>query len=196
MDITTIIYRTLAGSANDKEKKKIEEWMSHSADNRIEFEDIQLLFENENAARNTSTSDETFYKGFKKIQGRIKGKLRKRKLNNTFKLAALIIAAVLVGTHFLLPKSNEDENSYLRYENISLTTVIRNLEKEYDISIHVEKNEALACHFTGLFHRNYSADEIVTSLASALDLKLEILNTRNYKLSGSGCDKKPIIKKV
>lgn len=89
MDIVSLTYKVLSGRADDPEIKELKEWINQSDENRQEFEDIKLLWENSEFFRNADQSDDSV---FEKIRLRLKKRLKKRRRMRTFLWSVVLIA--------------------------------------------------------------------------------------------------------
>ena len=186
MNKTPIIYRVLSGTASEPEKKELDEWLALSEGNRLEFDDIKLLWEN-SSPQDQSIPKSQFYDGLIKIKALMQHKLKKRERNK--RTVALIILIVLILTLllFFLFRKNTETNEYIKYDKVSLSFVLQALEKKYDVSIELEKRDIANCKFTGAFYMANNVNSILQALDEALSLKHESVGPRKYRLTGTGC---------
>ena len=100
MDRLYLIYKVLSKQASETERKELDEWLSQSEENEIEFNDIKLLWETQSNP-DQSISKNQMTDGLHKIKALMQSKLRRRWQNTkTIALITLVIIGVLVFTHF------------------------------------------------------------------------------------------------
>ena len=75
----------------------------------------------------------------------------------------------------------------LKFEDELLENILKILEKEYGLKFDVNKQEILACRFTGTFYRGATIDDIIRTLTGTMGMEYKILNTKKYHLKGKGC---------
>ena len=185
MDKTTLIYKVLAGTAADTEKRELDEWIGRSEANRAEYEDIRLLWENTKGTGKDG-DDIHFYDGLDQIRNLMQQRRkRKRRKKVIVSVVLLVFGAVMFGYLILLPPVLHPF-AYQKFENTTLDSVIHTLEQQYRIDIEVDDRKVLACRFTGAFY-NQSVEDIVRVIASNLNLTYEVGGEGRYLLTGQGC---------
>ena len=192
MDKVHLIYKVLAGKASETERIELDNWLAKNKDNKIEFDDIKLLFENERSDSVVEQNDH-FNDGLLKIKDLMLKKTSKQKHNMALFTIAVITILVCGGVFiyfFVTQPDSMNSSYYLKFDNASLKVIIDDLEKKYRVKIEVEEKEIMSCRFTGSFYRTESAKDIVESLAAALNLQVESLNNQQYRILGMGCLKK------
>lgn len=188
MDRSSLIYKVLSNEATETQRKELDEWLSQSEENKIEFNDIKLLWET------SGNSDQSFPKnqlkeGLSKIKALMQSKLRRREQNTrTWVLIVLAIVSVLVFTYLLFQKSQDrDSIGRLKFDNVSLEQVINTLEDQYDVHIEFENKKVSACTFTGIFYQTKNVDEVLQTLDEALNLSHKLTGEGEYLVTGTGC---------
>jgi hypothetical protein len=61
------------------------------------------------------------------------------------------------------------------------------MEKKFDVSIRIEQSGVGVCNFSGSFSAYSTKEEIIQTLALAMDLEYEVLRPGEYLLKGQGC---------
>lgn len=185
MDKTSLIYKVLSNAASETERKELDEWLSQSEENKIEFNDVKLLWET------SKDSDQSFSKnGLSKIKAVMQSKLRRREQSTrNWVLIALLVIAVLVFTYFFFfhKTQNQDSVGRLKFDNASLKQVIRTLEDQYDVRIEFENSKISACTFTGIFYQTSGVDEVLQTIGESLNLRYRLTREGEYLVTGSGC---------
>ena len=175
MEGTGLIYKVLSGTASESEHKQVQDWVKQSDLNRLEFEDVQLLYKN---TEDSNTAPDDFPKISNRIHRKIQGSKRKR--------AALLIISLgflpLIATLFFF---HPQHKKLTRFNQVTLAEVIKILEEDYELSIIVRQDELLHCRFTGTFYTREPV-EIVKSLAKGLNLNIR-MKAGSYEIGGKGC---------
>jgi hypothetical protein len=183
---TQVIYKVLSGTASPDERRAVDEWISKSNENKEEFNNLRLLWM---PGKSASKEKSTEVRGFSSIRNIIEERIRKRKrqqLRQTVGIFLTIIVIALVPI-FVLNFQHEPPDNYIRFEKADLDSVIRSIESNYHVKIEVERSEILTCSFTGTFYKLQMSEDVMKSLAMAMNLKCEPLSNNVYKLTGSGC---------
>lgn len=188
MDRSSLIYKVLSNEATETERKELDEWLSQSEENKIEFNDIKLLWETSGDS-DQLTSKNQLKEGLSKIKALMQSKLRRREQNTrTWVLIVLAIVSVLVFTYLLFQKSqNRDSIGRLKFDNVSLEQVINTLEDRYDVHIEFENKKVSTCTFTGIFYQTKNVDEVLQTLDEALNLNHKLTGEGEYLVTGTGC---------
>lgn len=96
MEVVSLTYRVLSGQANASEREQLEKWIAQSEENRREFEDIKLLWENSAIGEKKGQTNDS---GFEKVRSRLKEKLAKRR---RIRMLCWTLVLVIMGLAFLL----------------------------------------------------------------------------------------------
>ncbi len=184
MDKTSLIYKVLEGNASEGEKIELMAWIGQSEENKAEYQDIKLLWENSNEI--IRGTNDHFYAGLRKIKTSMQSKHKRDNLNKIILLTLILVVLVILFFCWLSPEKREDP-PFLRFDNASLEIVISTIEVRYNIHIQVADEKILACGFTGIFYHADSGQNVTQSLAKALDLTYEMLDDQHYRLIGIGC---------
>lgn len=85
-----LMERVITGKASPEEQKELQEWISASAANRDEFEDVKLLL----GAIDDSHDDrdDAFYEGLRNIREKINGIRKRRKRARSIRLFIGLVA--------------------------------------------------------------------------------------------------------
>lgn len=67
-----------------------------------------------------------------------------------------------------------------------MESVIKVLEKEYQIQIETSTTAIQSCRFTGAFYK-VSAIDIVKAIALNFNLEYEVVGDHEFRLKGEGC---------
>ncbi len=189
MDETYLINKVLSGDASETECEALEGWIAQSEANGIDFQNHKLLWEYEQALITKPEDDRYYYDGLHRIKGRIQNKARNRKQFKTYVWVSTVVVGMITiaSLFFFYPRLSHSPHEYLKFDKTDLKSTIHSLEKEFDIQIEVENSEVLTCRVTGTFFRIDPPQEILLSLANALNLECEPLRDGKYILKGSGC---------
>jgi len=94
MNTTQLIYRVLSGDASEEEKLRLEQWRALSDANRIEYEDIKMLWECSRDTGGVDFSEEGHRQGWQRIKQRMVAIQRKRKRMRIIIVVAIIVLAL------------------------------------------------------------------------------------------------------
>lgn len=188
MDKTSLIYKVLSAEANESEKKELENWLSQSEENKIEFNDLKLLWEASKDPDQSITKNQ-LQDGFIKIKALMEAKLKKRQQNKRIwiLITVLILGLLVFIFIFFRKEQNHDSFKRLKFSNTSLEQVIKILESEYEIDIELENKKVSACTFTGVIYRTKNVDDVLRTLDEALSINHRAVREGHYLLTGSGC---------
>ncbi len=190
MDISWLIDKVLTGRASDLEIKEVEKWVAQSESNKAEFEDLKLLYE---SPKQPKEHDPGFYDGLSKIQAAIEKRKRKtvksRINRRKFAIIAITMVPLIALVYFYgsYTPSSDRTTDGLTFNNTPLENTVTTLERKYNVSIKVEKQEVLTCRFSGTFSKTSTLEDIIQTLASAMNLEYVTLSPGVYKLTGQGC---------
>jgi ferric-dicitrate binding protein FerR (iron transport regulator) len=180
-----LIDRVLSGNASETERMELEEWISQSEANKIEYQDIKLLWEN-SREENMADHDDHFYDGLRNIKASIQQKHKSHSRTAPLIITIVTITSFAVAYVFFNNQTNQ-ESQIIRFDNAPLESVIPVLEERYNIHIVVNNKEILACRFTGTFFQADSVHDVIRSLSSSMALTYEFFDNQEYILTGKGC---------
>ena len=190
MDIVFLVNKVLSGQGNHEERERLKKWRAERPGNEEEFESLKLLWEYSLDNNEAEKSDPTFYDGLTKIKEMIEAKkLEKKKIRRRKFLLAIILAILFTAVLIVIviQKYSDSHKTRLQFKDAPLGQVIETLENKYNVSIEVDQNEILGCHFTGLFFGKNATHEILKSIAAGTNLEYQILGPAKFKLTGVGC---------
>lgn len=125
MDRVSLIYRVLANEADPTEKKELDDWIAKSEANRVEFEDIKLLWEFSEMAPDHGYVDDL---GFEKIKQQVMQRLKaKARLKHALYTIALVIAILIVVLVTKLTWFSDSDG--MQFNRTGLKEIIKELEK-------------------------------------------------------------------
>lgn len=182
MDRVSLIYKVLSGEASLDEKQELDEWVTKSESNKVEFEDIKLLWENSPLPSDTE-QDET---GFDDIRQRIQQQSRRKKQIRHILYACIVVTlAVLL---FLLLRQTWLRNpDGIIFSDTGMKEVIEMLENKYHIQIEVNNPQLFKCHFTATLYKIQDKQTALRSIEHSLDVTFISQSKRKYSLVGNGC---------
>lgn len=93
-----LMERVITGKASPQEQKELQEWLSASAANREEFEDVKLLLESSDDSE-YEDRDDAFYEGLRKIQENI-NRIRKRQKRARIIRHFIVLLTLLIALYF------------------------------------------------------------------------------------------------
>lgn len=189
MDLEYLINRVLTGHATEEERDQLEKWKLERPANIEEFESLKLLWTFSQQPDAPKQTDSGFYDGLINIRAQIENKNREKKKirRRNILLARFSGVAIFVIALFLIRETSFSSHAVLKFDDMALGSVIKTIEREYNVVITVNNRELLACRFTGIFYGKYPAPEVIETLASALELECESQSQGNYRLTGAGC---------
>jgi ferric-dicitrate binding protein FerR (iron transport regulator) len=183
---TQVIYKVLSGTATGDEARAVSDWIARSRENQEEYNSLRLLWMSGNF---TVTDRSSKSEGFFAIRNFIEEQIKKNTRQKQRKTVAIFLSAVIIAMVpvIIINSRHEAAKSYIRFEQTSFESVIRSMEANYNVKIEVERPDLLTCQFTGTFYKVDGTDDVMQSLANAMNLKCEELSDNVYKLSGLGC---------
>lgn len=181
--MTALIYKVLSNTATEEEKLRLEKWIGQSAENREEFENIKLLCCTTNASAfgQQASLDDGFEKVRQKVRMKIRAKRRRRFLLFTglALLASALYIYVSIATHL---------SDKLVFEDQPLVAVVKSVEQNYGITITIEDEGLLQCSFTATFYEVGAPSNLVSSIASAIGARYEVVGDKRYRITGGRCE--------
>jgi ferric-dicitrate binding protein FerR (iron transport regulator) len=187
MHTTSLIYKVLSGEADESEKKELDVWLAQSEENKIEFNDIELLWRGSTDA-DRSLSEKPFRKGLTKIKALMQSRLKQREREKRTRVILLLLSGALIALlFFLFPSRHQEPAGPLTFTHATLEQVIETLEHDYPVRIELEDPRIKACTFTGIFYHVKNVDEILHVLDESLHLSHYPLGEGRYLIRGSGC---------
>ncbi|SRR5258706_13420421 len=188
MDKPSLIYKVLSAKADESEKKELEDWLEQGEENKIEFNDIKLIWEN-STDPDQSLPKNQFREGLTKIKALMQTKLKKREQSKrTWALLILLLLGILLFTFvFFLKPQRHKPSGHLQFNNVSLGQVLETLESEYGVHIELADRKLNTCLFTGIFYQTKNVKDVLQLLDEALNLKYTITGEGQYLLTGPGC---------
>lgn len=186
MEKLTLIRKVLSGQADAAELKELELWIAQSDENKTEFEDIRLLFENESTPEIDGTDD--FDTGFERISSTILQRKRARERRRYAVLTAMAIVVVFTGFLFVKELGYEGKvREGMTFDDAPVEEVIRQLEKRYSLRVDVVNRDLLNCRLSATFYKVDSKEEVLRTVEHALGVRFIALAENRYKLEGDGC---------
>lgn len=91
MNTTQLIYRVLSGEASEEEKLRLEQWKTLNDANRLEYEDIKILWECSRDTGGADFSEEGYRQGWQQIKQKMVAIQQKRK-----RIRVIIVIAIIV----------------------------------------------------------------------------------------------------
>ncbi|HEV8512749.1 MAG TPA: FecR domain-containing protein, partial [Cyclobacteriaceae bacterium] len=170
MNKTSLIYKVLSAQADESEKKELEEWMAQSQENKIEYSNLQLLWE-ALTHPDPSLPKTQLDEGLSKIRGLMQLKKLKKQNKRFWAIMLLLIVTLLLVFIFLLHLRSHSRNGHLVFKNISLEQIVKTLEKEYCVRIELENKKISSCPFTGVFYQTKDIEGILETIDKALALQ-------------------------
>ncbi|HRE68677.1 MAG TPA: DUF4974 domain-containing protein [Cyclobacteriaceae bacterium] len=189
MDKFRLMHNVLMNRVTDAEKIELEDWLAVSESNRMDFDDMRILYDEIWKGDSGTLSKETDWI-------RITNEIKSRKQQQYKRKAAWSIAAALVITASVFvwvtqsQKVHRDSSQIvltdnLRFENASLQNVFDLIEEKYDVVLFANK-ELLSCKFTGTFHRGITLTQMINTLAKAENFRYSF-SGRKMEIIGKGC---------
>lgn len=199
MDKSWMIDKVLSGKASEREKDELNTWIATDPEIKNDYEDMKLLWDNARRIGDID-HDDSFYDGLRKIEKKI-NLLRKKgtkiKFYKTMSMIA-VLAAIVFTISTALKKHVARTTGYdhaidspytdnLRFDDATLEKILKTLETKYGIVVEIKDKELLHCRFTGTFYQDVTPDDILYTLAQAMDLEYKMLDSKKYTLKGKGC---------
>lgn len=91
MNTTQLIYRVLSGEASEEEKLRLEQWKALNDSNKLEYDDIKMLWECSRDTGGADFSEEGYRESWQQIKQKMFAIQQKRK-----KIRVIIVIAVIV----------------------------------------------------------------------------------------------------
>jgi len=183
MDHLSLIYKVLSDEATAQEKEELERWLRESPENREEFEDLKLIWEyTPSEADNLVANDAVF----EKIRLRAKAHLKRKQHIRTALSAVLLVLAALLSI-YLLQRTWLASLEPVEFKGQEMRSVIKVLERKYNIEINVDNPAILDCRYTAVLLRVDDAREVLRSIEHSLKVKFIGRGENTYNLVGEGC---------
>lgn len=185
MENALLIFKVLSGNATAVEELQLKKWITESNDNRLEFEDVKLLFDNMRVVPRTDTL--AINSQFDRMKSLVyKRQRRKRSIRLAGLLIATLSGVILAGLLFRYAGSSS-ETGAVAFHHASLRKVIRFVEKRYGVDIEISDPELARCLVTATFFRATNEKEILSSLENSLEVRFNRVGETRYILTGSAC---------
>lgn len=183
MDRVSLIYKVLSEDATPEEKADLERWMLESEDNRQEFEDIRLLWENSPSQDEDYPADDN---SFEMLRRRINRLVRRRRRIRVF-FSSLLLALTAVSILLLLRATWFATPEQLQFDEMKMSEVIKVLEGRYGIEIPVRNPAILRCRYTAVLLEVEDEEPVLRSIEHSLNVKFIDLGNGRYELVGTNC---------
>lgn len=184
MNKVSLIYKVLSGEASAAEQKELADWVDETPGNREEFEDIKLLW---TTTEQADGGDSPLSDGFDKIKARVRAGVRRRRW---FKAIGKTVVIIVFGlaAFFLLHHSERWLPGAQNFElqDVALEEAIGVIDDRYNIRIEVEDRELLQRHITLVVYEVKHWQDVVESLAEALNVEVTAVSRKRYKLIEAG----------
>lgn len=183
MNRSELIFRVLSNQATSQEVKELDAWVNQSKDNREEYEDIKLLWDN-SQENEDNDKDDSFYDGLNGIKQTIQGRKRQRQARVILLIFALIFVLYLALSN--VPWSREPIS--LQLVDVPLSDLPIIFRERYKVDVTVPDN-LLACQFSGILYHE-SAVDALRIIAESLDLTYLKIDKDSFVMVGNGCFEK------
>lgn len=180
--MTALIYKVLSNTATEEERLRLEKWIGQSAENREEFENVKLLWFS--AYTTTFEDNRTDDDGFARIRQKVRMKTRAKRRRRFLLFTGL---ALLASALYIYVSTATRSSDKLVFEDQPLVSVIELVEKDYDIAITIENEGLLQCSVTGTFYEVESPSNLVSSIASAIGARYEVVGDKQFRITGGRC---------
>jgi ferric-dicitrate binding protein FerR (iron transport regulator) len=179
-DQAALAFKVLDGKASPQEHKTFELWLSQNPENWEEYADLKMLWESSHRESHQPDSE-----AFNQIKTIVEKHRRKQ---NLIKILLYIIgvAALSILIYSITIRYMEQHDRNLRFDNASVGSVIREVERIHHVHIECDK-EIIDCTFSGIFFRRDDAEVIIKALTESLGIQILRPTANTFKLTGKGC---------
>jgi hypothetical protein len=190
MDKTQLIFKVLSKEATAEEVNELEVWINSDRTNKIDYEDLKLLWEGTQSGREDNSEDQK-YGGFQSIRLAIKQRQRKRKMIYVLCVVIFLVILIFVVNLFVLERKKANySNVSIKFEHSTLSRVASTFKERYRIQLHIPPH-LQTCEFTGMVYQQSPKDALIY-IAAGLNLEYSIIDEHNFSLNGRACKQKPI----
>ncbi len=174
MDKTSLIYKVLEGKASEVEKAELSWWIALSEENKSEYQDIKLLWENSNELNNTA--DNNYDDDLRKIKAAMQAKFNHHN-NNKNRVQIILVIFILIVITLLFFLTNQDENAVCMQTG-TLPSVTTNTvaHKNSKIQYAVVNTIKITWFSSIIFSQANHKQVVIQSSTSAFDCSNHFLN--------------------
>lgn len=180
MSKSELIFKVLSNQATGQEIVELESWINESDDNREEYEDIKLLWDN-SPENDTYEKDHSFYDGLKDIKQTIQRRRRQRQARTVFLIIAFILILYLALSY--MPSTRQPLS--IRLVDVPLSDLPLIFRERYNVKVSIPDN-LVECQFSGVLYQE-SAVDALRIISESLDLTYSKIEKDSFVMVGKGC---------